>query len=311
MSNFWFTGVGKTSFVHTVCHDEPLSSPPPVTVGCHIEIKVHLLSLRLVERIIVSVRFLSRSCTNDAIERSVRISSTLNFTMWAEAFNTRIVDRRCFTMSLMVKQERLTRRSPNRNSNFFPGIILVSDLTSRQSYDNLKEWLYEVIRYRSRQKLYVETIEFRLKIFVLYLFLSFRPAEFTPDVLRSFDIPILLVHTKFDESNGISLLNTSRSTGGNAQSSSLSDSLLPNVNRKSALANLFNCDEIFVVRTWNFVFSIGANLFSLRFFQNCYSNKRFSVDAPNVAKLNSFFEKVRWNSTGLVRSTTVLTLLAA
>ena len=36
---------------------------------------------------------------------------------------------------------------------FFLGIILVSDLTSRQSYDNLKEWLYEVIRYRSRQKL--------------------------------------------------------------------------------------------------------------------------------------------------------------
>lgn len=34
------TGVGKTSFVHTVCHDQPLSSPPPVTVGCHIEIKV-------------------------------------------------------------------------------------------------------------------------------------------------------------------------------------------------------------------------------------------------------------------------------
>ncbi|CAF4625665.1 unnamed protein product, partial [Rotaria socialis] len=35
----------------------------------------------------------------------------------------------------------------------FNGIILVSDLTSHQSYDNLKEWLYEVIRYRSRQKL--------------------------------------------------------------------------------------------------------------------------------------------------------------
>lgn len=35
----------------------------------------------------------------------------------------------------------------------FLGIILVSDLTSRQSYDNLKDWLYEVIRYRSRQKL--------------------------------------------------------------------------------------------------------------------------------------------------------------
>ncbi len=35
----------------------------------------------------------------------------------------------------------------------FLGIILVSDLTSRQSFDNLKEWLYEVIRFRSRQKL--------------------------------------------------------------------------------------------------------------------------------------------------------------
>ncbi|CAF4443519.1 unnamed protein product, partial [Rotaria magnacalcarata] len=44
----------------------------------------------------------------------------------------------------------------SRSSMFydeFNGIILVSDLTSHQSYDNLKEWLYEVIRYRSRQKL--------------------------------------------------------------------------------------------------------------------------------------------------------------
>jgi len=50
-----------------------------------------------------------------------------------------------------------------------------------------------------------------------------------------------------------------------------SSSLLPNYNRKSPLANLFNCDEIFI---------------------NCYSNKRFSIDTPNVAKLNSFFEKM-------------------
>ena len=35
----------------------------------------------------------------------------------------------------------------------FNGIILVSDLTSRQSYDNLKDWLLEVIRYRSQQKM--------------------------------------------------------------------------------------------------------------------------------------------------------------
>ncbi|CAF5174639.1 unnamed protein product, partial [Rotaria magnacalcarata] len=120
-----------------------------------------------------------------------------------------------------------------------------------QSYDNLKEWLYEVIRYRSRQKL---------------------PTEFTPDVLQNFDIPILLVHTKLDESNGVSLLDNSKSPNMmNNNHTSSSSSLLPNFNRKSVLANLFNCDEIFI---------------------NCYSNKRFSVDTPNVAKLNSFFEKM-------------------
>ncbi len=48
--------------------------------------------------------------------------------------------------------------SMNYYSLNFTGIILVSDLTSRQSYDNLKEWLYEVIRYRSRQKLYKRKI---------------------------------------------------------------------------------------------------------------------------------------------------------
>ena len=49
-------------------------------------------------------------------------------------------------------------------SNIFLGIILVSDLSSRQSYDNLKEWLYEVIRYRSQQKLY-RTFFFLLNIY--------------------------------------------------------------------------------------------------------------------------------------------------
>jgi GTPase SAR1 family protein len=33
------------------------------------------------------------------------------------------------------------------------GVILVSDLTSRSSYDNLKEWIYEVMRYRSRERM--------------------------------------------------------------------------------------------------------------------------------------------------------------
>ena len=127
----------------------------------------------------------------------------------------------------------------------FLGIILVSDLTSRQSYDNMKDWLYEVIRYRSRQKLFDENFSKTKK-----KFFSFRPADFSSEALRNFDVPILLVHTKFDESNGTSLLNSSRSIGGKSHlsSSSLSESLLPNVNRKTALANLFNCDELFVVR---------------------------------------------------------------
>jgi len=100
----------------------------------------------------------------------------------------------------------------------FNGIILVSDLTSRQSYDNLKEWLYEVIRYRSQQKL---------------------PSEFSSEVLQNFDVPLLLIHTKFDESNGTSLLNNSKSTTMTKSQSFSADSLLPNVNRKSTLANLF------------------------------------------------------------------------
>lgn len=203
------SGVGKTSFVHTVCHDQPLSSPPAVTVGCHIEIKLY--------------------------ERRDRASNP----------NLFYVEFHDVGGSIQYKNSRSTMFYDE-----FDGIVLVSDLTSRQSYENLKEWLYEVIRYRSRQKL---------------------PAEFSPDVLRSFDVPILLIHTKFDESNGTSLLNTSKTNGVNSHSSSLTESLLPNVNRKSALANMFNCDEIFV---------------------NCYSNKRFSVDPVNSAKMNSFFEKM-------------------
>ncbi|CAF3235257.1 unnamed protein product [Rotaria socialis] len=204
------SSVGKTSFVHMVCHDQPLSTPPPVTVGCHIEIKLY-------ER------------------RDRHHNPNLYFIEFHDVGGS-------------------VQHKNSRSSMFydeFNGIILVSDLTSHQSYDNLKEWLYEVIRYRSRQKL---------------------PTEFTPDVLQNFDIPILLVHTKLDESNGVSLLDNSKSPNVmNNNHTSSSSSLLPNFNRKSVLANLFNCDEIFI---------------------NCYSNKRFSVDTPNVTKLNSFFEKM-------------------
>jgi len=210
------SSVGKTSFVHVVCHDQPLSSPPPVTVGCHIEIKVY-------ER------------------RDRHQNPNLYFIQFHDVGGS-------------------VQHKNSRSSMFydeFNGIILVSDLTSRQSFDNLKEWIYEVIRHRSREKL---------------------PTEFNSDVLHNFDVPILLVHTKFDESNGTSLLSSNNNSrmksfgsSHSLSSSSSFNSLLPDFNRKSSLANLFNCDEIFV---------------------NCYSNKGFSFDTHNLAKLNSFFEKM-------------------
>jgi len=81
----------------------------------------------------------------------------------------------------------------------------------------------------------------------------FSPTEFTPEVMQNFDVPLLLVHTKLDESNGISLLNNSKSTSMTSNQSLSSNSLLPNYNRKSTLANLFNCDEIFIVKI-DFIF---------------------------------------------------------
>jgi hypothetical protein len=78
----------------------------------------------------------------------------------------------------------------------------------------------------------------------------FSPTEFTPELLQNFNVPILLIHTKFDESNGIFLLNNSKSTSLTSNQSLSSSSLLPNYNRKSSLANLFNCDEIFIVKIY-------------------------------------------------------------
>ena len=43
------------------------------------------------------------------------------------------------------------------------------------------------------------------------------------------------------------LLNNSKSTSMSTNQSLSSSSLLPNFNRKSPLANLFNCDEIYLV----------------------------------------------------------------
>jgi hypothetical protein len=87
------------------------------------------------------------------------------------------------------------------------------------------------------------------KLYFCFLLIDvFSPTEFTPEVLQNFDVPILLIHTKFDESNGISLLNNSKSPNPSSNQSFSSNSLLPNYNRKSTLANSFNCDEIFIVK---------------------------------------------------------------
>lgn len=91
-----------------------------------------------------------------------------------------------------------------------------------------------------------KTVREGISIFFFLIYI-FSPTEFTPDVLQNFNIPILLIHTKFDESNGISLLNNSKSASTSGNQLHSSNSLLPNYNRKSPLANLFNCDEIFIV----------------------------------------------------------------
>jgi hypothetical protein len=75
-----------------------------------------------------------------------------------------------------------------------------------------------------------------------------RPSEISDDILRTFDLPVLLVHTKFDESNGSALLNSGKSSQLGHGNAHATDSLLPNVHRKTPLANVLSCDEIFVVR---------------------------------------------------------------
>jgi len=94
----------------------------------------------------------------------------------------------------------------------------------------------------------------RQRLFLLFFIDIFSSTEFTPELLKNFDVPLLLIHTKFDESNGISLLNNSKSTNTNNNQLLSSNSLLPNYNRKSTLANLFNCDEIFLVKIYLFFF---------------------------------------------------------
>lgn len=47
-NSFQFAGVGKTSLVHLICHNEPCHNPS-ATIGCSVEVKVHfsLLSKQL------------------------------------------------------------------------------------------------------------------------------------------------------------------------------------------------------------------------------------------------------------------------
>ena len=41
--NYFVSGVGKTSFVHLMCHNEPIVDPD-WTVGCSAEVKVITVS---------------------------------------------------------------------------------------------------------------------------------------------------------------------------------------------------------------------------------------------------------------------------
>ena len=161
--------------------------------------------------------------------------------------NTRIVDHRCSMMTSTVKIQLIcgdtlmTFSFSSEKVSFSCRISPVGSPT--------------IISKNGCSKWFVTDLDKNCEQHLVYLLLChsgkllFRPAEFSSELLSTFDVPLLLVHTKFDESNGTSLLTNSKSAGLGSPQSYASDSLLPNYNRKSPLAHLFNCDEIFLVRS--------------------------------------------------------------
>ncbi|KAF9203291.1 Rab-like protein 3 [Haplosporangium sp. Z 27] len=121
------SGVGKSSLVHMLCHNEPLRTATP-TVGCNIDVRLHASTIPT-----AATTSTSRSGFPSLLARTSP-EPTSN-TSGAETF-----------IEFYDVSGSPTVRSPKTRTMFYNGVtyqglILVHDLCNKRSFENLWKWI--------------------------------------------------------------------------------------------------------------------------------------------------------------------------
>ncbi|KAK3818554.1 MAG: P-loop containing nucleoside triphosphate hydrolase protein [Benniella sp.] len=125
------SGVGKSSLVHMLCHNEPLRTLTP-TVGCNIDVRLHTFTVPS-----TATASAVRSGIPSLITRSTPSpdSFSSSSTPGAEATFVEFYD-----VSGSPARHSKSRSMFYRGATY-QGLILVHDLCNKRSYENLWKWI--------------------------------------------------------------------------------------------------------------------------------------------------------------------------
>ncbi|KAF9584168.1 Rab-like protein 3 [Lunasporangiospora selenospora] len=133
------SGVGKSSLVHILCHNEPLRAPNP-TVGCNVDVRLHsnttpsAPAIASIRSALPSLLYRNNGPADPSIssqqqqQQQQQQSQSLSFIEFYDVSG-----------SPAVRHPK--SRSAFYNGVSYHGIILVHDLCNRRSYDNLWRWM--------------------------------------------------------------------------------------------------------------------------------------------------------------------------
>ncbi|KAI1315049.1 Rab-like protein 3 [Mortierella claussenii] len=125
------SGVGKSSLVHMLCHNEPLQPAIP-TVGCNIDVRLHTSVIP--------------TTAATSVARNAGIPSLLSRTANQSNDSSSISSgNESFIEFYDISGSPAVRHPKTRNMFYsgatYQGLILVHDLCNRRSYDNLWKWI--------------------------------------------------------------------------------------------------------------------------------------------------------------------------
>ncbi|KAI7830213.1 P-loop containing nucleoside triphosphate hydrolase protein [Gamsiella multidivaricata] len=123
------SGVGKSSLVHMLCHNEPLRALMP-TVGCNIDVRLHSSTVP------TAAASVSRSNIPSLVTRNNQSADLLSSSSAAEPVFIEFYD---ISGSPTVRHPK--SRSMFYTGSTYQGLILVHDLCNKRSYENLWKWI--------------------------------------------------------------------------------------------------------------------------------------------------------------------------